>query len=255
MDFFTIFFKSTRGVVIGLCFAVIVFSVGCPDTFVMPDQVIDGHVHLTAVLGQGSSDYDEAAQVAIARMEEMGITRSIILPTPFPDDWPQAYDADPLAEVVKKYPESFSFIAGGGSLNVLIQQAINGQTMTDQELESAALAFLAKGAVGFGELAAEHIVVGGTEPYIHAPPNHALFKKLADIAAEHNFPMDIHMEAVPEDMPIPPQFDSPKNPDTLKENISLFEELLAYNTDAKIIWAHGDGIPPVNGRLLSVFNF
>jgi hypothetical protein len=170
MNLLSIFFRSTREVVIGLCFAVMVFSVGCPDTFVMPEQVIDGHVHFTAVLGQGSSDYDGAAQVAVARMEELGITRSIIMPTPFPDDWPQTYDADPLAEVVKKYPDSFSFVAGGGTLNVLIQQAINDQTVTDQEFENAALAVLAKGAVGFGELAAEHIVIGGTEPYVHAPP-------------------------------------------------------------------------------------
>jgi predicted TIM-barrel fold metal-dependent hydrolase len=60
---------------------------------------------------------------------------------------------------------------------------------------------------------------------------------LADIAAEHNVPIDLHMEAVPADMPMPPEFSVP-NPSQLHANIAAFERLLSYNPRAKIIWAH-----------------
>jgi hypothetical protein len=52
--------------------------------------------------------------------------------------------------------------------------------------------------------------------------------------------MDIHMEAIPEDMPLPKirRLETPHNPKTLRGNIPAFERLLAYNRNAKIIWAH-----------------
>lgn len=215
--------------------------------------IVDGHVHLTAILGSGLSDYDGAAQVAMARMDGLGITRSILMPTPFPADWPQTYDAAPLAAVVARYPNRLSFVAGGGSLNVLIQRALAGKPVGDQDFDDTARGLLDQGAVGFGELAAEHIVIGGTEPYVHAPPNHPLFKRLANIAAQYDVPIDLHMEAVPEDMPIPPPFASPKNPAMLEANIAELEELLAHNRAAKIIWSHA-GWDTVGERTAALCN-
>lgn len=77
-------------------------------------------------------------------------------------------------------------------------------------------------------------------PYESAPPDHPLFLLLADIAARYDVPMDIHMEAVPREMPMPQieRLSSPRNPDVLRPNIAAFERLLAYNRKAKIIWAH-----------------
>ena len=60
---------------------------------------------------------------------------------------------------------------------------------------------LREGVVGFGEMTAEHF--DGSTPYQYAPADHPLYLMLADIAAEHDVPIDLHMEAVPQDMPLP----------------------------------------------------
>ena len=70
------------------------------------------------------------------------------------------------------------------------------------------------------------------------PPDHPLYLLLADLAAEHNVPIDIHMEAVPQDMPLPPDLKSPPNAARLHANIAAFERFLAHNPRAKVIWAH-----------------
>jgi len=63
---------------------------------------------------------------------------------------------------------------------------------------------------------------------------------LADVAARHDVPIDLHMEAVPHDMPLPDidRLKSGNNPSSLKANISAFERLLSYNPNARVIWAH-----------------
>jgi len=42
----------------------------------------------------------------------------------------------------------------------------------------------------------EHIVIGGTEPYVHAPPDHPLFLDLVELASARGVPIDLHMEAL-----------------------------------------------------------
>ena len=51
-------------------------------------------------------------------------------------------------------------------------------------------------------------------------------------------PIDLHMEAVPQDMPFPPERRGGANPENLKANIAAFERLLAHNRDARIVWLH-----------------
>jgi predicted TIM-barrel fold metal-dependent hydrolase len=75
-------------------------------------------------------------------------------------------------------------------------------------------------------------------PYETAPPDHPLFLSLSDIAADNEVPIDIHMEAVLEEMPFPARLESPPNQKVLRPNIGAFEKLLAYNRKTKIIWAH-----------------
>ena len=60
---------------------------------------------------------------------------------------------------------------------------------------------------------------------------------LADIAAEHNVPIDLHMEALPQDIPAPADL-KPPNPSRLHGNIAAFERLLAHNRKARIVWVH-----------------
>ena len=89
-------------------------------------------------------------------------------------------------------------------------------------------------------MTAEHLALGPGHPYESAPPDHPLFLLLSDIAARHGVPVDMHMEAVPEDMPLPEgrRLSSPPNPKTLRANIPAFERLLSHNRNTRILWDH-----------------
>ena len=104
-----------------------------------------------------------------------------------------------------------------------------------RDFRREAEAIVKAGAVGFGEIAAEHFSSGrGNHPYESTRPDHPLLLALADIAAEHDMPIDLHMEAVPQDMPFPGRRAGGANPENLKENISGLERLLAHNRNARI---------------------
>ena len=112
------------------------------------------------------------------------------------------------------------------------------------------------GAIGFGEMTAEHVSRRPGHPYITAPPDHPLFLHLAEIAAEYDVPIDFHMEAVPDDMATPDALKFNPNPEKLRANIRRFERLLAHNRKAKFIWSHagwgntGKRTPALMRRLL-----
>lgn len=206
---------------------------------------IDTHNHLVGRLGPRTRftdlDYDGAARIALATMDKLGIKKMFIMPPPFSRDHPHKYDVDDFIGTVKKYSDRFAFLGGGGTLNVMIQQAVHdGNTSKEvrNRFEKKALEILSKGALGFGEMTAEHLSLGPNHPYESAPPDHPLFLLLADIAARHDVPIDIHMEAIPEEMPLPKWLRSPPNPGILRPNITAFERLLTHNRKAKIIWAH-----------------
>jgi predicted TIM-barrel fold metal-dependent hydrolase len=69
-------------------------------------------------------------------------------------------------------------------------------------------------------------------------------------------PIDLHMEAVPADMPFPRRRGN-ANPETVHENIAAFERLLAHNPAARIVWAHagwdltGERTPALMRELLA----
>jgi predicted TIM-barrel fold metal-dependent hydrolase len=117
--------------------------------------------------------------------------------------------------------------------------------------EALAHEIVQSGAVGFGELTAEHLSFRQDHPYESAPPDHPLLLRLAEIAARHNMPIDLHMEAVASDMAIPGHVFSPNNPTTLRSNITAFERLLAHNRNAVIVWAHA-GWDNTGGRTVSL---
>jgi predicted TIM-barrel fold metal-dependent hydrolase len=109
-----------------------------------------------------------------------------------------------------------------------------------RRFQQQAQAIADAGAAAFGELAAEHFSFHvGTHPYESVRPDHPLFLALADIAAQDNMPIELHMEAVPRDMPFPDaKLAGPPNPANIKENIAAFERLLAHNPKARIVWVH-----------------
>lgn len=202
--------------------------------------VIDVHVHLG---GKASVYFEQAATAAMVQMNRLGIRCLIIMPPPFCPGHPALYSYRDLMSVAQKQPSCFSFLGGGGTLNVIIQQAVQSGTISPElkrQFDAQAEAVLAKGALGFGELAIEHLCLGARHNYQTAPADHPLFLRLADIAARHHVPIDLHMEAVPETMPLPVHLRaySPPNPAMLTPNIAAFERLLRHNRQASIIWSH-----------------
>ena len=205
-------------------------------------KYVDAHVHLRA---NSPAGYGEAASSALTSMDELGIVESLILPPPRPAGAYAADDYKPLAAVANAHTGRFGFLAGGASLNPIIQKAAAAGQVTEadrQQFTANAEAVAASGAVGYGEMTAEHFSLGPDHPYESAPPDNPLFLLLSDIAAEKHMPIDIHMEAVPSDsFPFPlDQYTSRGvgNPGTLKGNIEPFKLLLAHNRNTKIIWDH-----------------
>ena len=212
---------------------------------------IDVHTHLDETNVQGSM------QAAIRDMPEENLAKIVFMPSPFTLADANRFDIERLLPGAKKYPGKIYLLGGGGTLNPMIIEAARSADAgpaVQQKFMERAEAILAAGAVGFGEMAAEHFP--SSTPYESAPPDHPLFLLLADIAAQHDVPICIHMEAVPQDMDLPAPLKSPPNPPRLHANIAAFERLLAHNPHAKIVWAHlgwdttGYRTPELTRRLL-----
>ena len=202
-------------------------------------SIIDTHAHIFR--GYGKRGSSPNAFRALAAMDSLGVEMTILLPPPFPEGHPGLYGRPELEAVVRQYPGRFAFIAGGESLNPLIHATppdrVTPDVITTFEAEAEAIA--EAGATGFGELTAEHFSSGrGNHPYESTLPDHRFFLRLADIGARRGMPIDLHMEAVPRDMPMPARRARGSNPEKLKENISGLERLLGHNRNARIVWAH-----------------
>lgn len=212
---------------------------------------IDVHTHLD------ESHVDGSMQAAISAMPQENLAKIIFMPSPFTLADANRFDVERLLPGAKKYPGKIYLLGGGGTLNpMIIEAARAGNAGSDvrKKFRERAEAILAAGAVGFGEMAAEHFP--SSTPYETAPPDHPLFLLLADIAAQHDVPISIHMEAVPQDMNLPAPLKSPPNPPRLHANIAAFERLLSHNPRSKIVWAHlgwdttGYRTPEMTRRLL-----
>ena len=206
---------------------------------------IDTHNHLAGLIGSASrgqrKDYFGAAQAALATMDQVGMRFNLLMPPPQTTDQHNKYSVDELLDVAKRYPDRFALLGGGGTLNPIIQEAVQAGRVTNDmrsRFERHAEDLIRKGVVGFGEMTAEHLSFNPTHPYVAAPPDHPLFLQLADIAARHDVPIDLHMEAIPKEIRLPTRLKSPPNPQTLTANIANFERLLAHNRQARIVWVH-----------------
>jgi predicted TIM-barrel fold metal-dependent hydrolase len=194
---------------------------------------VDTHVHLEP------GDPARSVEAALRAMPGENAAKIIFMPPPFTADDPARYDAEVFLPALKGHTDKLAMLGGGGSLNAMIQQsARSGDAGPEvrRKFKERAEELLRLGAAGFGELAAEHFQ--GATPYQSVLPDHPLFLLLADIVAEHDVPIVLHMEAMPRDIPLPASLKSPPNPPRLRANIDAFERLLAHNPRAKIIWAH-----------------
>lgn len=217
--------------------------------------IIDTHAHL---LGGKRSGPQAAAQSALGIMDQFSVTTTIIMPPPQTVGQNLGDRLESYSAITPGERPGFYFLGGGGSLNVMIQKSVRSGNVTGEmrkAFRKRAEEILKKGAIGFGEMTAEHVSRRSGHPYVSAPPDHPLFLLLAEIAAKHGVPIDLHMEAVVEDMPRPENLSS-TNPEVLKANIEGFERLLAHNRKAIIIWAHlgwdntGKRTPSLTRRLL-----
>jgi predicted TIM-barrel fold metal-dependent hydrolase len=194
---------------------------------------VEAHTHFEAADPEGS------VRSALAALPRQNAAMILFQMPPDTFDHPGHYDAEVVLAAARKHPGKIGVLGGGGTLNaMIIQAAASGDAgpAVQRKFKQRAEELLRAGVIGFGEMTAEHYA-GGT-PYQYAPADHLLYLMLADIAAAHGVPIDLHMEAVPEDMAVPAGVASPPNPPRLRANIAAFERLLAHNPRAKIIWAH-----------------
>jgi len=199
---------------------------------------VDTHAHFDAKI---LSDPNGEVAFAVREMVLENAAKLIFLPSPFLPDDPNRFDHDAFMAVVKHHADKLAFQGGGGSLNPMIQESVRAADAgpeVQRKFKERAEQILRDGAVGFGEVTAEHLSFLPGQVYESAPPDHPLFLLLADIAADHGVPIDLHSEVVPQAMPLPLELKSPPNPSKLQENLAAFERLLDHNPRAKIIWAH-----------------
>jgi predicted TIM-barrel fold metal-dependent hydrolase len=232
----------------------VVVALGAPIVFADAPALtpfVEAHAHLDAADPQGS------VRAALAALPRENAAMVLFQMPPDTFDHPGHYDAEVVLAEAKKSGGKIGVLGGGGTLNaMIIQSAATGDagSAVQKRFKERAEQLLQEGVIGFGEMTAEHY--SGVTPYQYAPADHPLYLMLADIAAQHGVPIDLHMEAVPEDMAVPAGVKSPPNPPRLHANIAAFERLLAHNPQAKIIWAHagadgtGERTPALCRRLL-----
>jgi predicted TIM-barrel fold metal-dependent hydrolase len=197
---------------------------------------IDGHTHIYQL------DPEGAVTLILSAMERLNTAKAFIQTEPYGPDNPGRWDAEMILPTVKKHSDKLAVLGGGGTLNPMILEAYRTGSAgpeVQKKFRERAEDLLKKGVVGFGELSIEHLSLpqSPVKDYEYAPADSPLMMLLADIAAEHNVPVDLHMEALPMTIKTPAEY-GPPNPPELHENIAPFERLLSHNPRARFIWAH-----------------
>jgi hypothetical protein len=203
---------------------------------------IDVHFHVVGDKGE-MQGFARSIERVEDIMESSHMRQILIMSPPRPFE---SFDIDELLEVQKQAPDRIAIMGGGGSLNHLLQEHGDDKTLDPalkQKFTAIAEDILAKGAKGFGELTAHHVSLNPGHGYEWIPPDSPLLLLLADIAAQHDVPIDLHLDPIPEDVPTPSELHSPRNPKILKENVSGFERLLDHNPKTRIVWAHAGSDP------------
>ncbi len=205
---------------------------------------VDTHNHIVGRISGGSNrrlEYTAPVSFALESMDASAVKISLLMPMPQGDNQKNRLYLEDILPVVTEYPGRFAVLGGGGSLNVIIQEAVTLGHVSDaarKKFIDKAEELIRQGVVGFGEMTAEHFSMKTDHPYVSAAPDHPLFLQLADLAAKYDVPIDIHMEAIPIKMELPSRLKSPPNPAMLKPNLTGFEKLLSHNRNARIVWVH-----------------
>jgi len=208
---------------------------------------VDVHMHLSGSgLGHGKGgapNYEAAALGLIQKMDAVGVSMALIMPPPqSPHQKGRSKTYEAMLPALRNHKGRLFFLAGGGELNpMIISTPANAVTESIKlEFKRKAEQILNDGAKGFGEMTALHFCFGPTHHFEQTDPDHPFFLLLADIAAQHNVPIDLHMEVVPKDQPVSAKLTDrcEENPATVKGNVAGFEHLLTHNRGARIVWQH-----------------
>ncbi len=202
---------------------------------------------------------ETAADNLIKKMDEYGIQQALVVVVPGPVS--NEHEEKSLRQAVMKHPDRLKLMAGGAILSPYLQN-IKPENVTEADrsrFRQIATQLLKDGAVGFGEMISYHLSMADHHSFQYAPPDHPLYLLLADIAAQNNVAIDLHMEAIVNRRAMPDNLQraSHKNPKTLEPTIPAFERLLKQNPKARIVWQHigwdntGDMTPELLDRLLS----
>lgn len=234
-----------------------VLAAALPTVAAAGDGYVDVHMHLhplgleTAMrggpmAGQGrpidlAANLDQAAGHMVRRMGAKGVETALVVVVPSPRQGGEAVYRS-MRDAVKGTGGRLRLLAGGATLGPMIQNT-PAEAVTPElraRFQARADAVLAEGAVGFGEMISYHLCMVRGHSFQHAPADHPLFLMLADIAAQNDVPIDLHMEAIETPGSTPENLlrACRANPETLTPTIPGLERLLAHNRQARIVWQH-----------------
>jgi 2-methylcitrate dehydratase PrpD len=199
---------------------------------------IDAHVHIDKKAARRS------IEDAVRAMPVENAAMYLFLPSPFPVQSEKSFDIELIQQAARDFPGKVAIMGGGGTLNPMIQEAVNAGSVSstlEKRFRDRAHEIVRLGAVGFGELAAEHRPSESTPSFQSVAPDHPLFLILSDIAGENGMSITLHLEAVPETMAVPESWhvEGLVAPMELRANIGGLERLAAHDPRARIVWAHG----------------
>jgi hypothetical protein len=212
------------------------------------------------IIGGPHNDlFGGAVDAALKAMDSYGIRKAVVMSPPRSPQIRQNFDYPDFLQFVRAHAQRLAFLGGGGTLNPLMHGVADPATVTEavrRKFADIARAILKAGALGFGEMSSLHLSLSPTHGYNFVPADHPLLLLLADIAAEHNVPIDLHMDALAESISTPQRLAHNQNPQTLPATLPALERLLAHNPKAKIVWAHGGSdhvgqlTPELVGRMM-----
>ena len=223
---------------------------------------IDTHLHLDGVMSTGNAaDAEREASASLSRliqlMDRHGVERAIVMPPPQGPGQEPSCDYREVRAAIGEEGDRVAFAGGGGTLSPTIlgtdPEGVNAAVR--RRFEEEAERIVEAGAVAFGEMTALHLCLNPRHHFWAAAPDHPLFLLLADVAARHDLPIDLHLEALARDRETPASLQSrcAKNPLQLEATIPALERLLDHNERARIVWQHvgWDNTGELTAELLS----
>ena len=205
-----------------------------------PIQWIDVHNHFYPD-NFAHADFRDSVRVALAQMDRAGIKTKILLPPP-PGIRSDERFLKACQQACQSHRDRFAF-GCCADLGAMIGGSTNVTAELRREFERKAEEIVRLGACSFGELFLSHLLAPeGEKPLCFGvEPDHPLLLLLADVAARHGVPMDVHFDLIAEDHPGPAHAREELVrgfPKLFCNKLPAFERLLAHNPAARICWQH-----------------